>query len=283
MWLLFLTIHLLGNTGYNLLLRKSLVANTDRWTLATIMQTGLAIPMVILLFITPPSLSQYNLQSVLLVIVTALLVVLFHVTNIKTLQYLEVGNFSVLYNLRIIITTVLGILFLHEDTNLLRITGGLLIFLAIIAIRQKGSKEATTRGISWGIATAITVSLLNLAEKSTINAVGYLGYAIPVMLLATVIVWTITLVRKQPVPFSTFTQPVVLLLMLFRAASAFSFTLALSIGGAISVSNYISSLGVVLTVVSGTVFLGERDNLKSKIFATALAVLGLTVILVSRL
>lgn len=207
MWLLFLVLHVVGLTGYNLLLRKSLLKNVDRWTLATIMQTGVAIPMVFALCIAPPDLALYTPKTMLVVAIVSLLVVALHLTNVKSLQYLEVGVYSVLYNLRILFTTVLGILFLQEDLIPLQIAGGFCIFLAVLTIRQRGKEQATRQGIWWGIAAALVISLLNLGEKSLINDVGYLAYAVPVMLLATIFMWAVLLGRKQKVQLHTFVTP----------------------------------------------------------------------------
>lgn len=50
MWLALLVIHVVGLVGYNLSLRKSLVAKEDKWVLAAVLGTGLSLPLVPLLF-----------------------------------------------------------------------------------------------------------------------------------------------------------------------------------------------------------------------------------------
>lgn len=279
MWLLFLALHVAGLTGYNLLLRKSLVKNVDRWTLATIMQTGIALPMVVALFIAPPDVSLYTPEVLLQVVITALLVIALHVTNVKSLQYLEAGVYSVLFNLRILITTFLGILFLGEDIIWLQILGGVCIFLAVLTVRQKGGKQATLLGIQWGIAAALAISFLNFAEKALINNIGYLPYTIPVMLIATTTMWAVVLLRKQKVQLQDFTSKDALALMGLRAMSMYGATLALYLGATLSVYTYISSLSVVATVIFGVLLLGEKDYLKQKFVATGIAVVGLSLIL----
>lgn len=54
-------------------------------------------------------------------------------------------------NLRILFTTVLGILFLSEDFILARVAGGLLILAAIFIVRQKGKRSVTSKGVYWGL------------------------------------------------------------------------------------------------------------------------------------
>lgn len=276
-------MHLVGLVGYNLILRKSLVAKMDKWTLATVMQTGIAVPMLFVLLINPPSLSAYDFGSVLQVLITVVLVVLLHFTNVQALQSLEAGVYSILYNLRIIFTTILGILFLNEAVVLLQILGGLLIFLAVLTVRQKGKREVTNRGIEWGLAAAVVISFLNLFEKKLIGEVGYFSYAVPVMLLAAAIMWIILLAQGKRVSYKYFKEQRTISLMVLRAMSAYGFTLAFNAGALLSVSSYISSLSVIIIVLLGAWLLNERDYMKQKLIATAMAVAGLTFILIANL
>lgn len=283
MWILFLLLHLVGLVGYNLILRKSLVAKADKWALATVMQTAVALPMVAAVCIAPPDITAYDARAWLQIGVTALLVVMLHYTNVQALHALEAGVYSILYNLRIVFTTILGIVFLHEAVLPLQIMGGLCIFLAVLTIRQKGRKEVTSKGIEWGLAAAIVISFLNFFEKKLIGEVGYLGYAVPVMLLAAIIMWTILLLQGKRLTFRYFKEPATINLMALRAISAYGFTLAFNAGGILSVSSYISSLSVIIIVLLGAWLLNERQYMKQKLIATGLAVIGLTLILVANL
>ena len=280
---MFLLLHLVGLVGYNLLLRKSLVAKVDRWTLATVMQTGIAIPMVFVVLIHPPHLAIFTPMILLRMSVIVLLVISLHATNVQALHYLEASVYSILYNLRIIFTTVLGVVFVNERVVPLQILGGLCIFLGIVFVRQKGRKDLTGKGIEWGLAAAVVISVLNLFEKRLITDIGYLSYAAPVMLTAAVVMWSVLLARGKRIKISFLREPKTLQLMGFRTLSAYGFSLAFNAGGLLSVSSYISSLSVIMIVLLGIWLLGERDYLKQKLLATALAVLGLTFILIANL
>ncbi len=281
MWVILLGVHLIGFVGYNLLLRKSLIDNIDRFTLATVMQTGITIPLVFTLFFHTPSFSGYDLSTFLLIFGVVATTIALHVTNTKSLQYLEASVYSVLYNLRILITTVLGIVFLNEDTDWIRILGGVLILLAIFIVRQKGSKSLLSKGFEWGIGAALVISFLNLFEKTLINNIGFLGYVAPTMIAATVLMWGYLIYRDKKVNYKVLLQPRMIQLMVFRDISAFGFSLAFVYGGLLSVSNYISSMGVIFIVALGILLLNERDYLARKIIATSIAAVGLTIVLVS--
>jgi len=280
---LFLLAHLIGLVGYNILLRKSLVAKVDKWTLATIMQLAIALPMTVALVVATPDFASYTLQNWLLIFATALFVIGLHTTNVSALQHLEAGVYSILYNLRIIITTILGIAFLDESVVPLQILGGLLIFAAVIAVKQKGDKKLTAIGIRYGVLAAFVISFLNLFEKKLIADIGYLGYAIPVMLISSVIMLAIFYKRGNKFDVNYLKEPKTVQLMLFRVLSAYGFTLAFYTGAVLSVASYISSLGVIIIVLLGIFVLKENDYLKQKLIATGLAVLGLTAILIANI
>jgi len=283
MWLLYLGLHLVGLVGYSILLRKSLVAKVDKWTLATLMQVAIALPMTVALFVVTPDFASYTLQNWLIIAVTALLVIALHTTNVFALQHLEAGVYSILYNLRIIITTVLGVAFLGESIIPLQIAGGLLILAAVIAVKQKGDKKLTAIGIRYGVLAAFVISFLNLFEKTLIADIGYLGYAVPVMLISSILMLIIFYAKGNRFDASYIKQPKTIQLMLFRVLSAYGFTLAFYTGAELSVASYISSLGVIIIVLLGIFILKENKYLKQKFIATGLAFLGLTFILFANL
>lgn len=285
MWLVFLAVHLVGYVGYNLLLRRSLLDKVDKWTLATIMQTGVAIPIIPVFFFVQPDWSQYDWRMIPLLLVASALIIVLHITNVKTLQYLEASVYAILFNLRIVFTTILGILFLHEEIAPLQIAGGALIFMAIVTVRQKGGEKIHERGLRWGITAAVVISVLNLIEKDILSTTSFVTYALPVMVSTTVAMWAVLLARRRgdTNPFAVLKQPRMLQLMSLRALSAHGGLLALYAGGLLSVTTYISSLGVIGIVILGVLLLGERDYLRQKIIATVMAALGLTAILIAGL
>src|SRR5690242_9697317 len=109
MWLVLLVFHLIGIVGNSLVLRKSLLAKSDRFTLSTIAQIGIAIPAVVLLIFSPPEFHRFTGEIWFILLVDLLLTIALQVSFVKALQYLEASVFSVVYNLRIAIATVLSI------------------------------------------------------------------------------------------------------------------------------------------------------------------------------
>lgn len=281
MWLALLCLHLVGFVGFNLLVRKSVLKKADQFALAALMQTGIAIPALVLLVLYPPDISAFSATDFAFAACGIVFTIILQISNVKSLQHLEASVFSILYNLRILLTTVLGILFLQEDTVWLRIAGGGLILVAIIIVKQKGSKSLLAKGIAWGLTAAVAVSFLNMFEKQLVSSVGFINFFPAVGVICAAIMWAFIIFRKQSFDSSILRQPNMIQLMALRALSAYAFTGALAMGALISVGNYISGMGVIFMVILGVILLDERDYLARKIAATVLAILGLTVVLIS--
>lgn len=285
MWLLFLGLHVVGLTGYNLVLRKLAhgQSKVDAWVLATIMQTVLTIPLLFILPFRPPDLSQFDVTGIMLTLIVTALTIGLHLSNVKALQYLEASVYAVLYNLRILFATLLGILVLHEDVLALQLVGGFLIFLAVVTVRQKGSRAITRHGLAWGIGASLVISFLNLTEKELISTVGFLTYAPFAGVLATAIMWAVLLHRGQRVSIATLKRPGIIGLMALRNVSAYGFILSFIAGAGLSIATYISSLSVIASTIFGMLLLGETDYFKQKVAAATLATAGLTLIFLANL
>lgn len=255
----------------------------DKFTLATVMQAGIAIPAVVLIAIYPPQFEIFSRNTYLLLILAIIFTIGLQLTNVKALQYLEAGTYAVLYNLRIIFATALGILFLSEDFIWARIAGGGLIFAAILILRQKGSRSSNIRGFFWGVIAALILSFLNLFEKSLINDIGFINYLPLTAIVSFVLMWAYHVYSKRGFSAKIFTQPNMLKLMSLRALSAYGFSGALGAGALISVSNYVSGMSVIFTVLLGAWLLKERDYLKRKLIASTVAIIGLTLVALASL
>src|SRR3990167_4784870 len=89
MWLAFLALNIIGLTTYNLILRKSLLEKIDSFTLATIMQTGIAIPMIFVIPFYFPDFNVYSPKLIIFSLAIISFIVTLHISNVKSLQYLE--------------------------------------------------------------------------------------------------------------------------------------------------------------------------------------------------
>ena len=277
MWYSFLILHLVGLVGYNLVLRRSLSRRADPWVQAALMQTGIALPIIIVSWFVPLHLGAMTSEVGFLLCLALSLTIALHITNTLSLQRLEAGVHSVLYNVRLLFVTILGVILLGEYVSFLQIVGGGLIFMAAFIIRQRGSRKTTRAGVAWAVSCAMTVACLNIVEKKLVTSIGYVTYMTLMAYIATPLLWGIVLVLKRPIDSQLFYQKKTYLLMTFRALSAHCFVLALSTG-LVSITSFISGTGVIIIMILGALLLGERDHPRQKILATMLATLGLACI-----
>jgi drug/metabolite transporter (DMT)-like permease len=281
LWILLLIAHLAGNTGYNIALRRAASVNkTDGLLLAAVMSTAIAVPAVVGIAICGVDLSRFSTNTIIGFIAAAALTITFHLLNAVALEHAEASVFALLYNLRVGIVSALGILFLGEPVQPLRLVGGALVFLAGFLVI--GSVGVGRRGALLSVATAVVISFVTFFEKWMMGEVGYVNFVFPESIVVTAILWIVVLLRgvlrNEPIDRGALLNRAVLGLMPLRCVSAYGFTLALSLGALLSVSTYISSLSVVTTAVAGIILLKERDSLGGKIAAGCVALAGVTLI-----
>jgi drug/metabolite transporter (DMT)-like permease len=281
-WLALICMNIVGTVGFNLVLRRSSLKHADPWFTAAVMGTGLALPFLLKEIVAPIHFPHFVPFDFFLLGVATMACVSLQICNVKALQYLEASVFSVIYNSRILFATLFGFVFLSESVGTWALIGGLLIFLAVFVVRQKSSQNVTKHGILYALGAAVSISLMNTCEKRLIQLVGYEQYIFPMLGMGAIIIWIIVLTRGTKTSFGVLVRPQSLLLMVLRACAGIGFSYAL-VFGPVAVSSYLSSLSVVLLVILGMLFLGERDYIKAKLSATGMAIVGLTCILIDGL
>ena len=255
----------------------------NKLLLAALMQTGIFIPVIVVILLgSPISFSFAPMQWVALTI-SGFLIVGMQLTTIKALQHLEASTFTIIYNLRLFITTILGFIFLHELPTPLQITGGIVIFISILLLNLHKNRRFASTPILLGLLATIWFSVHATLEKYNVVEVGFTDYMFWSQGLGMLLLWG--LVLRSDVNLgalkSAFDWHMVRLIVL-RVMSAWGYTYAL-LYGSLAVINYVSGLGVALIVLFGVLLLGEKDHLKQKIYAVVVAVIGLTLILAGRL
>jgi drug/metabolite transporter (DMT)-like permease len=289
LWLALISGHLVASVAATLTLRRAQLEGVDPWTIATAMQTGMTIAVWAGAAIWwRPTVATYSWRAAGIIVIAAVLVVTLHYANAKTLLYMEASVYAVFYNLRLPLTAVLGAALLEEGWNAWRMSGGVCMLAAVFTIRQT-RYPLTWVAVCWGVLTGLVVSLSTFAEKTVLlefqgnPGVTFLNYAMPGMTLSLALMWLVLALRSRPLQLHAFRQHRVLQVAAWRTASSHSFGLALAAGGALSVTNYVSSLSVVLIMLFGVWRLGERDALHRKLASGSLAFLGVTLIFVAAL
>ncbi len=281
-WVSLLTLHLIGLVGYTLLLRKSALSSINKYFLAAAMQTAIFIPSIVFLVLGEVDFDLELVQWVRIVI-SAFLIVGLHLTAIKALSLLDASLFSIIYNLRLFFVTILGYLFLGELPPAAQIIGGIIIFSSILLLNLHKDNTYKSSPILWGLLATIWLSVHATLEKYNILDIGFETYMFITMLLGSVFLWLLVAQKKVNLQKNKgYINRQFALLLVLRPLSAWSITYAL-LYGSLAVASYVSGMSVVFIVIAGIIFLHEREHMRQKILATAVGVIGLTVILVSKL
>lgn len=282
MWAALLAAHLVGLVGYTLLLRKSALSGINKYLLAAVMQTVIQLPT--LFFVLTGQVSfEYSGVQWLALLSSSIFLVGLHIFTIIALEHLEASRWTIIFNLRLLLTTVLGYFFLGELPSGMQLLGGLIIFASILMLNIHKNNSFADRAVLIGILVTVWFSAHSTLEKYNVMTVGFEDYMVISGSLATIFLWTIAL--KSGISLGSLKKhlnPHSLWLFMFRALSAWAFVYAIQFGS-LAASNYVSGMSVVLIVILGVLLLGERKGIRQKILATSIAMIGLTFILIGRL
>jgi drug/metabolite transporter (DMT)-like permease len=281
-WITLLALHLFGLVGYTILLRKSALGRIDKVLLAALMQTAVYIPVILLVIVNKGVRFDLAVWQWAMLGVSGLLLIGIQFLGIIALKHLETSLWSIIFNLRIVLTTVFGLIFLGELPTPLQITGGVVIFGSIIALNLHRHRRYASRPILIGVLITLFFSVHATIEKYNIVHIGFTEYMVISGGLATAALWLWVWHRKVRIShivrdFDWHTGR----LLALRSLSAWGYVLALGYGS-LAVTNYASGMSVPLTVLLGVYFLNERDHLREKLTATFIAVIGLTLILIGQ-
>jgi drug/metabolite transporter (DMT)-like permease len=282
LWASLITIHMAGLVGYTILLRKSSFGNADKTFTATMMATGIWLPSLLLLT-TGKVNFNLTLHQWIFLILGGFFVAGLMVSNVWALSHLDASMFTILYNLRLFMTTILGFFILNELPTLLQMFGGVIILLSIFMLNLHVDSRWKSKPILIGLFTMLWFSVHAVVEKYNLGKVDIYTYLFIFFTIGATFLWILMAIKKVNIKSQLihFKDKYFLLLLITRTISAYAYVFALKYGS-LAVSNYISGMSVVFIVLFGIYFLGERDEMKQKFAATAIALVGMTLIMVSK-
>lgn len=282
-WITLITIHVISLVTYTLLLRKSALGSINNTFLSALMTTGIFVPTLWFLFNGSVSFDLSLMQWIAIFSGGGMLAGLM-LTNTWAMSHLEASVFTIIYNVRLLTTTVLAWIFLAELPTLLQMIGGVIIFLSILMLNLHKQKRWKSMPILIGLFAMLWFSFHATLEKFNLLQVGLETYMFLFTLIGTLLMWGIVALQKVDVKdqLQHVKGKEIYALLVTRATSAFGYVYALQYG-TLAVTNYVSGMAVVIIVIAGVFLLGERDNMRDKFLATFVAFIGLTLILISKL
>lgn len=282
-WLILITAHLIGIVGYTLLLRKSVLGNLSKTLMAALMQTAIFLPSILFLIFGNVTFSHSITEWFFLILGGFMLAGLM-ITNVWALSHLDASLFTILYNLRLLMTTILGFLILGELPSPLQMLGGLIILVSIFMLNLHQNKRWRSKSILIGLFAMLWFSFHAVLEKYNLQRLDFQSYFFTFSLIGTVLMWLLVIYKRINImgQIEHIHDKKIYALLVTRALSAYGYTYAL-LYGSLAVTNYVSGMSVALIVLFGIHVLGEKEDMKQKLTAVGVACVGLTLILMGRI
>lgn len=278
-----LVAHLIGIVGYTLLLRKSTLGGLNKLLMATLMMTGGFLPSTLFLIFGQVSFSHSPTEWFFLSLGGFMLAGL-TITNVWALSHLDASMFTILYNLRLLMTTILGFLILGELPTSLQIAGGVIILSSILMLNLHRDKRWKSNAILIGLFAMMWFSFHAVLEKYNLRQIDFPSYFFIFTLIGTILLWLLVAYKRIDLKSQVvyIKDKKIYGLIVTRALSAYAYTYAL-LYGSLAVTNYVSGMSVALIVLLGIYILGERKDVKQKLLAVGASCIGLTLILLGHL
>lgn len=282
-WILLASLHVAALVAYTLLLRKSTLGKLDKTLMAALMQTGVFLPSLTFLFVGKVDFS-YTMQQWFFLTLGGFMLAGLMITNVWALSRLDASMFTIIYNLRLLVVTILGYLLLNELPKPLQIIGGLIILVSIVVLNLHKNKKWRSVPILIGFFAMFWFSFHAVLEKYNLSQIDIESYLFIFTFIGTLLVWALVFIKRVNVrsQLAHIHDKYIYWLLITRALSAYAYVYALKYGS-LAVTNYMSGMGVVLIVLFGIILLKEKDYMRQKLMAVGLACIGLTLILISKL
>lgn len=281
-WVISISVHLFSIIVYTILLRKSHTNDMDNAFKAALMSTAVWIPSFIFLFIGKVDFNL-TIKQILFLILGGLMVSGLVITNVWAISHLDASMFTIIYNIRLFMTTIFGFVILSELPTVWQMIGGLIILCSILMLNLHIDSRWKSKAILIGFFSMMWFSVHTTIEKYNLKHVKIETYLFIFLGLGTLFSWSMVIlknvdIKKQLIHLKDKTM---IWMLVTRSLSGYGYVYALKYGG-IAISNYISGMSVVFIVLFGIYFLGERNDIKQKFGATAIALIGMTIIMVSK-
>lgn len=191
--------------------------------------------------------------------------------NFYASRHLPAGENSILAASGILITIGLGVTVLGNSFSLFNSIGVLLI-LASIIILYGGGRMKLNRGVVYALGVAVFYSLAVINDVIIIRSYNPISF-LPVMSFLPGVVLAFIFPKKAMKIGKLMNRKSlshIVVYSVFYGISAITYYQALYTGASISQLSPISRASIIITVILGALFLGERDNLVRKVMSAVL-------------
>lgn len=225
-------------------------------------------------------LPQLNLELIVRILASTFLWTGFTVFSFKAFKELSAGEVVILRSGGVIISIVLGVLFLSESLSLLMILGTALILLSIFLVNNDKLNFASKRGVVFAILASICSGTAVVNDAVVLRSIEVFTYVGIGSLLPGILI-LLLYPGKTKTTLTLMTSPKVkamFFMSFFYAIQALTYYLAYTNGAPISKLTPISNASIILTVILGIVFLKENKHVLKKLIAAILVTVGVLVL-----
>ncbi len=198
------------------------------------------------------------------------------VFSFSAMKRLTAGEVTVLTTSSTVVSVVLGVLLLREPFSLRIFLGIVLILLSVWLVNSAKVSFASKQGVGFALlaATFCGVAVVNdLVILKNYEAFSYTAVMSFLPGLALMFIFP-GKAKKIRTMLKLQTLKVMSIFCFFYSIQAITYYLAFQAGAPVSLLSPLIKTSIILTVILGVIFLGERNNLLRKIVASLLVTIG---------
>lgn len=194
----------------------------------------------------------------------------------KAQKLLEASEVAIVSTLRVVVTIVASVIFLHESFGIQSIVGTAIIFISTLLVVNLKDGFKFNKGLLFAVAMAVFAGLAVVADSFNVQQYDVIAYNTVANFLIGLMI--LAVYPKSMQQWKDFIQPSFLSKMLplglFSTIQGILYLQALTYVGYTAQIGTIRQSSVILTVLLAVIFLSERDNLYRKIIAAVLVTVG---------
>jgi drug/metabolite transporter (DMT)-like permease len=279
-WQLLITISLFANIAQTLL-QRLLLKNTKSDPAVYLVISNLIATVFLFIFAFMKGFSTENLINYIPNIILSMILVGIGVLFwFNSLKIIDASQFAVLFSSRALWIILAAVAVLGESFSFIQYTGAALILLAVYLSSWQSKGFKLSKGSIFALLAALFFGLGIVSDSLIIGNVDPTIYIPLAFFLPALFVWIINF-RKTSEIISTLKSnllPKFIVLSISSAVTATTYLTAYAVGKNASQLATINQTSTILVVLTGIIFLKERDNILKKIVAAIISFIGVLLV-----
>jgi uncharacterized membrane protein len=276
-WQFLFCIWLVSTTTSSLLYRRFAVKSKLHPLVSAVVRSAFVfVPAMVTVALVTGDFKMPSVSILSLAILEALLGLTYGYSSFYAIKESDASTSTTLVKLSLIPLILLSSLLLGEGLTQAQLAGSILLVGSGLIL---GKVKLNKSSIRWVMISIILIAILNLLGRYLVESVGVVtmltlsctfGLLIHLPFTARKLVQERKVIKKE--------LPMILILGVTIFVQVAAFVWATDLAGNLSLLYSLSSSKIVIVTIAAAIFLGERDNLKVKIPAAALATLGVMLV-----